>query len=154
MTIEDFLASDSLRNYILGTATAEETEQVKKTLNSSPKVREAVAKTFFGPGQAVWTETPDLYKRGIEDLIEGRSPLSGLGTDPGSGIFGKAEASGGKTRYLQVQPYWRWLFLVLFICSKIFLLGTIYFYLKFKDAEFENMKLKYQLKWEGGKKTA
>lgn len=48
-------------------------------------------------------------------------------------------------RYISVQSYWRWIFMTVFVLSKVFLLFAIYFYIKYKDAEFENKKIRYQI---------
>ncbi|GEM_PF-6345812 len=49
---------------------------------------------------------------------------------------------------ITVQKYWRLIFVLVFILSKVFLLLAIYFYIKYKDIEFENQRLKYQMQTE------
>ncbi len=48
-------------------------------------------------------------------------------------------------KLISVQSYWRWIFITVFILSKVFLIFAIYFYIKYKDAEFENRRIKYQI---------
>lgn len=49
---------------------------------------------------------------------------------------------------MTLQKYWRLIFIVVFILSKIFLLLAIYFYIKYKDIQFENQRLKYLIETE------
>lgn len=49
---------------------------------------------------------------------------------------------------ITVQKYWRLIFVVVFILSKFFLLLAVYFYIKYKDIQFENQRLQYQIETE------
>ncbi len=51
-------------------------------------------------------------------------------------------------KLISVQSYWRWIFIIIFILSKVFLILAIYFYIKYKDTEFENRRIKYQIESE------
>jgi hypothetical protein len=157
MEIKKYIESGVLESYVLGSASAEEIQQLLQLKRQYPEIREALfqletdLETFAGhisipppPGMLekiesginaliVPGETPPVTDRGANNRHQYNS----------GNQFIEVEAESSQMR---VHKAWRWVMAGIFVLGKIFLIAAIYYFLENRQAQEQIQQLKTELK--------
>jgi hypothetical protein len=153
LNIQQYIASGIIEGYVLGLASPEEVSQLERLLPFYPELREALSDFEFQLElfalQNEIPPPPDTFSS-IQDRLR-KLPAMRRPARPNEGGSGN---KGGdeylhvreKTSHIRVHKYWRIAFIVVFILSKVFLFGLIYYHLQYKLVERDLRALQEQVK--------
>lgn len=157
--IQQYINSGVLETYILGAATAEEEQQIKHLQTQYPEVKyalqqletdfENMAKLMvITPPPIIWNkieaEISDLIKHGQTMPQNFDQATRDSYTRQSNGQhYIEVEA---ENRRMNIHKNWKWIFFIVFILSKIFLICSIYFYLENRHSQQQIQELKQELK--------
>lgn len=148
LNVEKYIEGGIVENYVLGIADEQEKHELEALLPLHPELRAAVQlfetdlerhalENAVHPPEKVWNgirrriETERLYTNG-----NGRHNGNGNGNGE---TFIPIESES--SNHIRVHKFWRYVFITVFILSKIFLFFAIYFYFMYKEAAKERDKL-------------
>lgn len=159
MKIKEYIESGILEAYVLGSVSEEEAREVLQLKKQYSEIQDALYELetdlerlahymAIPPPPDLWakiedninelTTTPDYEPLRFKKYRENRS---GKTTNNGQYIELEAENT-----HMRVNKTWKWVFIAVFILSKIFLISAIYFYLENRQAQQQIQQLKTELK--------
>jgi hypothetical protein len=160
--IQQYINSGILEAYVTGSASVEEVKELLHMKASYPEVNialqelekdmELIAQQMaITPPAHTWdkisdtidelilrqTSDPEQYaEHGDSDYKTFKNPNTGP-------QYIEVEA---QSNHMKVHKTWKWVFIAIFVLSKIFLAGAIYFYLENRQAQQQLNDLKIELK--------
>ena len=158
MNIREYIESGILETYVMGAASEQEAEQVLRYKAAHPEVAKALNELELDlemianrmaivPPPGTWTKINDS----INDLVvtPGYAPLTLMPEDEERAAPADEKEKyievEYESNYMRVQKTWKWVFIAVFVLSKIFLIASIYFYLENRQAQQQILELKSQL---------
>jgi hypothetical protein len=161
MNIKDYIASGVLEAYVTGSASETETHELLYLKEHYPQVQAALEEVEKDmeriAGYMAITPPPGTWEK-IEDRINEitvtpeYTPLRNSHRLEQDGHEFKRENAQqyieveAENRHMRIHKAWKWIFAIVFILSKIFLICSIYFYLENRQAQRQIRELKTQLK--------
>lgn len=151
MNIELYIQSGIVESYVLGLVTPEEAAEFEQLLPHYPILKEHLAE--FGYELELFAidheipPPPDVWTR-IEDRVR---ELPDLRRTWGDGTRREKETAEGyipidsSTSHIRVRKYWRTLFILVFILSKILLVLSIYYFLEYRHKNEQVQQLQEEL---------
>ena len=157
--IQAYINSGVLEGYIVGAATPDEEQKIKHLQAQYPEVKyalqqlemdfENMAKSMaITPPPIVWNkiegEINDLIKHGQgmpKNFGEHNQDAYIRQSNEQQYIEVEAESS-----HMNIHKNWKWIFIAVFILSKIFLICAIYFYLENRHAQQQVQELKQEIR--------
>ena len=158
MKIKEYIESGVLEAYVLGAASEAEVRELLYLKGKHPEIKQALQEMevdmeriaeqmAIPPPPLCWTKIeaeinavipePEaetiLFKQDVQENNERAKP----------GQYIEVEA---ESTYMRVHKTWKWIFIAVFILSKIFLICAIYFYLENKHAQEQIKDLKTELR--------
>jgi hypothetical protein len=145
MDVKKYIESGILELYVLGEASAEEVQELFSLCDQYPEIitelnylentMEQLAKNMeVNPPVRVYNEV----ERRLEDMgqIDSDEPDE---QDLPRHNYIEVQAVDN---HMRIHRLWRWVFLAVFILSKIFLAFAVYFYIEYRTAQSELRHLK------------
>lgn len=158
MKIKEYIESGVLESYVLGSASAEETQELLRLKKEYPEVKKALFKLEVDMerlAQHIAIPPPPGILTRIEDSIQGliNAPETlpeVKETDTGYKRFDNNKGNQfidveSESTHMRIHKAWRWVFAAVFILAKIFLAGFIYYYLSNKQSQEQILQLKSDL---------
>lgn len=151
MNLQSYIQSGIVEGYVFGLLTPEEKIEFEYHLSVNPLLKQAVADVElqveqFALGQAVPPPphirdqfTGFLQKLPVPDKKIKEPPPGG-----GNGDSPYIPAYEVTSNQIKVHKYWRIAFLILFIITKLLLIGLVYFIIKFYNAREEVQQMQQQ----------
>lgn len=158
MNIQQYIESGILETYVMGAASEQEARELLQYKAQYPEVAAALKELeldleMFASQMAIvppphtWTKIND----NINDLIitPEYAPVT-LRPEKEQ----RRAAPDEKEKYLEVEyessymrvhKTWKWVFIAIFVLSKLFLIASVYFYLENRQAQQQIQELKAQL---------
>jgi hypothetical protein len=155
MIIKEYLESGVLESYVLGAASEAEIKELLLLKKEYPQIQNALAELEAdleriarhmavppSPGMLTKIENSinELTNLPVTKIqLDEQKNRSGFGTNS---QFIEVEA---ESNYIRVHKNWKWVFIAVFILSKIFLIAAIYFYLESRQAQQQIQELKSEI---------
>jgi anti-sigma-K factor RskA len=147
VNIELYIQSGMVESYVLGLATAAEVEEFEQLLPHFPELKEALSDFEYQLELfAIDNEVPP--PPGIREKIEARLRETPAVRRPvHEGRRYKRNSSGEYIQVnvtsdqIKVHKYWRTAFIAVFILSKILLVLAIYYFVEYRHAEKQIIKI-------------
>jgi hypothetical protein len=161
-SVKEFIESGLLEAYVIGSASAEEEQEVLRMKNQFPQVKEALTELETDMEELARRMSipppPNMWNRieaEFNEITVRNAPLeiSNRGQQ-------QQEPENKENQYINVESEsthmrihknWKWVFAAVFILGKIFLGFAIYFYLENRQAQQNIQELKQQVKELRGK---
>lgn len=158
MKIKEYIESGVLEAYVLGSASEAEVRELLYLKGKHPEIKQALQELELDMeriAEQMAISPPPLCWTKIEAEIDAVIPAPEAET-----ILFKQDVQENKQKqrstgqyievevestYMRVHKSWKWIFITVFILSKIFLISAIYFYLENKHAQEEVRDLKTEL---------
>lgn len=160
MKIKEYIESGILEAYVVGSASAEETQQLLALRKKHPEVAyalneleldlERIAEHMaIAPPPGMLEKIEDSIGELIRQERSNRMPAwADPLTDQQSYTNDKPENQfievEGSSSHMRIHKAWRWVFAAVFVLGKIFLGFAIYYYLESRQAIKEIQKLEHQ----------
>jgi len=158
--IKDYIESGILEAYVVGSASAAETQQLLELKEKHPEVAHALNELELDLERIAEhmsiTPPPGMLAK-IEDSIgelirQERSNRMPAWADPSTDQKFNANDKPenqfieveGSSSHMRIHKAWRWVFAAVFVLGKIFLGLAIYYYLESRQAFKEIQKLEHQ----------
>lgn len=160
MKIKDYIESGILEAYVVGSASAAETQQLLELKEKHPEVAYALneleldleriaAHMSIAPPPGMLEKIEDSIGELIRQEKSNRMPAwadpsndqNFNGNDKPESQFIEVE---GSSSHMRIHKAWRWVFAAVFVLGKIFLGFAIYYYLESRQAMKEIQKLEHQ----------
>lgn len=153
LNIQQYIASGIIESYVLGLASPDEVAQLERLLPFYPELQTAITDFGFQVELfAIQNEAPPppgVFAR-IQDRLRELPAVKSPARPGGRDTQGKEEAEYVHVRenstHIRVHKYWRIAFIVVFVLSKLLLIGFIYFLLQYRHAEKDLRALQDQHK--------
>lgn len=159
MNIQEYIESGILEAYVLDSASEAEVRKLFYLKDKHPEIRQALQeleRDMEHIAEQMAVPPPPLTWLKIEAELNSIIPQAnhilprqGGHQDhqqfksPKQNQYIEVEA---ESTHMRVHKAWKWIFAVVFILSKIFLICTIYFYLENKHAQEQIQELKTELR--------
>jgi len=152
VNIELYIQSGIVESYVLGLATPEEAAEFEQLLPHYPILKEHLSQ--FGYELELFAidheipPPPDVWER-IQDRVRELPDVRRVAKD---GKRQEKEQEGGyipvdaSISHIRVRKYWRTLFIIVFILSKIFLILSIYYFLEYRHKSEQVHQLQEELR--------
>ena len=154
--IQQYINSGVLETYIVGAATPDEAQKIKYLQARYPEVQyalqqletdfENMAKTMaITPPPVIWNK----IEAEINDLIARGQTLPQNADEHSHARHNKRQQYievVAENSHMNIHKNWKWIFWVVFLLSKIFLICSIYFYLENRHAQQQIQELKQEVK--------
>ena len=160
--IQQYINSGILEAYVTGSASDEEVKELLHMKASYPEVNvalqelekdmELIAKQMaISPPAHTWDRISDT----IDELILRKTSDPEQYAEHGDSdhkTFNKPDSGPqyieveAQSNHMRVHKTWKWVFIAVFVLSKVFLAGAIYFYLENRQAQQQLNDLKIELK--------
>lgn len=157
--IQQYINSGALEAYIIGAATPQEAQEIKYLQAQYPEVKYALQQLetdFEHMAKLMAITPPPIVWNKIEGEINGliaRDKTQPQTFSEGSGNGYTRQSN--RQQYIEVEAEnqrmnihksWKWIFWIVFILSKIFLICSIYFYLENRHAQQQIQELKQEIR--------
>jgi anti-sigma-K factor RskA len=137
LNIQEYIKSGIIESYILGLLEDEEAKELEGLLSTSPELQIAMQEfeqeleatlrqNEYHPPVKVWSAIQHRIQ--LESLFGN----TGTATDSKKNDYIPIEAQFNS--HIRVHKYWKHIFIVVFILSKVFLAFAIYYYIEYKNA--------------------
>ena len=159
MNIELYIQSGIVESYVLGLASSGEISEFEQLLPHYPELKEALSDFEYNlelfaidheitppPGTREKIEARLRETPAIRRTVRIGGSKRGAGSGDGSGgepDYLRVEAS--RSDQIKVHKYWRTVFVIIFILSKILLALSIYYFLEYRHAEKQVRQLEQQM---------
>ncbi|ASZ10514.1 hypothetical protein KTO58_23015 [Chitinophaga pendula] len=139
MELKQYIESGIIEFYALGLASEEEQAELMRMRQLYPELGTEIAAVEARLQQMAFDEAVPPPERLRERALAGAN-----WQDAKTGKRGNARSNytfiniqPKKGDYISVHKWWKYLFIIVFVLSKVFLVAAIYFYLKYKQLEEE-----------------
>jgi hypothetical protein len=160
VNVQQYIESGVLEAYVLGAASEAETQELLSYKKRYPQIQDALEELerdmeYIAEQMAIIP--PPITWSKIEASINeititpDYEPLRLRGREERSDYYrinreNYIEVAEAESTYIRVHKNWKWVFVAVFVLSKIFLACAIYFYLENRQAQQQILDLKTELK--------
>lgn len=153
MNTQEIVESGVLESYLLGITSAEDQQAVKELIITSPQLTDHLV-DIESDIQSHFTKNAVPPPAIVREILLLRNPVKDIVKH--KHVFNKTsqETQPSQEKYLDIEvndthikvhKYWRPAFIAVFVLSKIFLIGGLYYYFKSASLQQEIERLKTEI---------